>query len=241
MIYETPTHRFRTILLALNRPLVTRIFVLFFLSGLQTGCILKHDPQFAPSLPRPQATLPQNTGSIYQSGGDIRLFEDPVARRVGDVLTIVLVENTSVIQNNDLDLQKNSQVDADAPTVFGQFDPKILGLSLEQSIQLNRRSNSKNKGKQDNNLNGTVSVTVTEVFSNGNMRVRGEKRLGMTGGNEYVKISGIVRPVDIDVANTVPSTKVADATIVYSAEGQMADASKQGWLARFFYSPWFPF
>ena len=237
----TLPYQLRTITIGMNRQLAIRYFVLIFLSGLQTGCMLRHDPQFAPTRPQSQATMPQNNGSIYQAGGDIRLFEDPVARRVGDVLTIVLVENTSVIQNNDLDLQKNSQVFADAPTVFGQFDPKVLGLSLEQSIQLNRKLNAKNKGKQDNNLNGTVSVTVTEVLANGSMRVRGEKRLGMTGGNEYVKISGIVRPIDIDVANTVPSTKVADATIVYSAEGQMADASKQGWLARFFYSPWFPF
>ncbi len=203
--------------------------------------MLKHDPQFAPT--RPHATfLPApNTGSIYQAGNEIRLFEDQIARRVGDVLTVLLIENTSVVQINDMNLIKNGQIAADAPTVFGQFDPKILGLSLEQNIQFNRQLNARNNGRQDTNLNGTVSVTVTQVLPNGNLLVRGEKRLGMTGGNEYVKISGIVRPIDIDVANTVPSTKVADATIEYSADGQMADASKQGWLARFFYSPWFPF
>lgn len=208
---------------------------------LQAGCALKHDPKFAPTRPHSTALPVPNTGAIYQTGNEIRLFEDQIARRVGDVLTITLVENTSVVQNNDMDLKKDSQITADAPTVFGQLDPKVLGLSLEQNIQFNRTMSGKNKGKQDNNLNGTVSVTVTDVLANGNLLVRGEKRLGMTGGNEYVKISGIVRRIDIDVANTVPSTKVADATIEYSADGQMADASKQGWLARFFYSPWFPF
>ena len=214
---------------------------LLLLLLLQSGCVLKHDPAFAPTRPNTGVLPVPNNGAIYQAGSDIRLFEDQVARRVGDVLTIVLIENTSVVQNNNMDLKKDNQITADAPTVLGQLDPKILGLSLEQNIQLKRKMNTKNKGKQDNNLNGTVSVTVTEVLPNGNLVVRGEKRLGMTGGNEYVKIAGIVRPIDIDVANTVPSTKVADATIVYSAEGQMADASKQGWLSRFFYSPWFPF
>jgi len=70
--------------------------------------------------------------------------------------------------------------------------------------------------------------------------VRGEKRLNLNQGNEYIKISGIVRPVDISVANTVPSTKVADATIVYTADGASADANKVGWLARFFISAAFP-
>jgi len=203
--------------------------------------MLKHDPQFAPTRPYATVLPTPNTGAIYQTATGIHLFEDHVARRIGDILTITLIENTSVVQNNNMNLKKDSEITADAPTVFGQLDPKILGLSLEQSIQLDRKLNAKNKGKQDYNLNGTVSVTVTEVLSNGNLLVRGEKRLGMTGGNEYVKISGIVRPIDIDVANTVPSTKVADATIEYSADGQMANASKQGWLARFFYSPWFPF
>ena len=218
-----------------------RLIGLVCLVFMQTGCMLKHDPQFAPTRPHATVLPAPNTGSIYQAGNEIRLFEDHTARRVGDVLTITLIENISVVQNNDMDLKKDSQITADAPTIFGQFDPKILGLSLEQNIQLNRKLNAKNKGKQDSNLNGTVSVTVMKVLSNGNLLVRGEKRLGMTGGNEYVKISGIVRPIDIDVANTVPSTKVADATIEYSADGQMADASKQGWLARIFYSPWFPF
>lgn len=200
------------------------------------GCVLKHDPKFAPSRPvayRPQI---QNNGAIYQPGNNLRLFEDQIARNVGDVLTVILVENTAVTKNDDLDQSKESDLALEPPTVYG------YPLSfLEQNIGFNREFRSKNKGKQDNNLNGTVSVTVIEVLSNGNLVVQGEKRLGLTGGNEYVKFSGIVRPVDIDAANTIPSTKVADATVVYEGEGQMADASKKGWLERFFYSPWFPF
>jgi flagellar L-ring protein precursor FlgH len=60
-------------------------------------------------------------------------------------------------------------------------------------------------------------------------------------GDERIKLSGIVRPVDIDPANTISSDKVADATIMYIGEGAMADASKMGWLSRILYSPWFPF
>ena len=83
-------------------------------------------------------------------------------------------------------------------------------------------------------------MTVADVLPNGNLVIRGEKRLNLNQGNEYVKISGIVRPTDVTASNTVPSTKVADATIVYSADGANADANKVGWLSRFFLSAVFP-
>lgn len=206
------------------------------------GCSIKHDPEFAPVKPVVYNMGPkQSSGAIFQAGNDMRLFEDQIARNIGDVLTIQLVENTSVVQNNDMNIKKDNEIRVDAPTVFGQLNPTLMGYTLEQQIKLNRKLNAKSQGQQNNNLNGTVSVTVVDVQPNGNLVVRGEKRLGMTGGNEYVKIAGIVRPVDISAANMVLSTKVADATIVYSADGQMADATRQGWLSRFFYSPWFPF
>ena len=84
-------------------------------------------------------------------------------------------------------------------------------------------------------------VTVIEVLPNGYLMVRGEKRIGINQGNEYIKLSGIVRPADIDSTNTVLSTKMADPTIVYVGEGAIADANKIGWLARFFISALFPF
>lgn len=213
-----------------------RIVLLSVLALLFGGCVLKHDPQFAPVRPVVHRPPIQDNGAIYQAGTEVRLFEDQIARRVGDVLTVVLVENTAVIQNDNLNQRKDDETSVDPPTLFG------YPISyLEQDIAFKRKFTSTNNGKQNNNLHGTVSVTVIEVLSNGNLVVRGEKRLALTGGNEYVKLSGIVRPVDIDTANTVLSTSIADATVVYEGEGQMADASKKGWLERFFYSPFFPF
>ena len=78
------------------------------------------------------------------------------------------------------------------------------------------------------------------MLPNGNLLVRGEKRLNLNQGNEYIKISGMVRPVDIGTDNSVLSTKIADATIVYSGDGANADSNKVGWLGRFFMSAAFP-
>ena len=94
---------------------------------------------------------------------------------------------------------------------------------------------------QTNSLSGDISVTIADVLPNGNLLVRGEKRLNLNSGNEYVKISGIVRPLDVAANNVVPSSKVADATIIYNGDGAESDANKMGWLSRFFISPIFPF
>ena len=90
-------------------------------------------------------------------------------------------------------------------------------------------------------MNGSITVTVADVLPNGNLVIRGEKRLNLNQGNEYIKISGMVRAVDVASDNSVLSTKIADATIVYSGDGANADSSKVGWLGRFFMSAAFPF
>ncbi|MEJ2592686.1 MAG: flagellar basal body L-ring protein FlgH, partial [Candidatus Thiodiazotropha sp.] len=94
---------------------------------------------------------------------------------------------------------------------------------------------------QSNKLSGNITVTVVEVLPNRNLYVRGEKRIGINQGYEYVRLAGIVRPQDITPENTVESTRIADPTISYVGEGALADANSMGWLARFFNSVLFPF
>ena len=94
---------------------------------------------------------------------------------------------------------------------------------------------------QSNQLTGSITVTVAQRLSNGNLLVRGEKWLTINQGQELVRISGIVRPQDIGQDNSVPSTRVADARIAYTGRGSLADANTQGWLSRFFSSKWMPF
>ncbi|MGD8525667.1 MAG: flagellar basal body L-ring protein FlgH, partial [Thioalkalispiraceae bacterium] len=94
---------------------------------------------------------------------------------------------------------------------------------------------------QSNSLTGRIGVTVVEVMSNGNMKVRGEKLLHLNQGDEFIRISGIVRQVDVRSDNTIPSTLVANAQISYGGNGALAEANSQGWLSRFFSSSWWPF
>ena len=219
------------------------------LGGCNTAPI--RDPAYSASYPvafeQPQQA---HSGSIYQAGYDVTLFEDIKARRVGDILTVQLAESTNASKSSTTDIARDQSSTITNPTILGatpQFGvPGLLPLSqttgntLESSLSSAHEFGGGADSAQSNSLSGDITVTVADVLPNGNLVIRGEKRLNLNQGNEYVKISGIVRPADVTVANTVPSTKVADATIVYSADGANADANKVGWLSRFFLSPVFP-
>ena len=87
---------------------------------------------------------------------------------------------------------------------------------------------------QSNSLQGQISVTVAESYSNGTMLVRGQKLTSLNRGDEHTQFSGLIRAIDVSPDNTIPSTKVADARIIYGGTGEIASASKQGWLQKFF-------
>jgi flagellar L-ring protein precursor FlgH len=88
---------------------------------------------------------------------------------------------------------------------------------------------------------GDITVTVVRRLPNGNLVVQGQKWVNINQGSEYVRLQGIIRPIDIAPDNTIPSSEVADARIAYGQNGALADANRPGLLARFFDSPWLPF
>ncbi|MEJ2214692.1 MAG: flagellar basal body L-ring protein FlgH [Gammaproteobacteria bacterium] len=227
--------------------------ILILIVSVLAGCnsAPKRDPEYAAVRPvytqKPVAT----NGAIYQRGHEISWFEDMRARRVGDLLTVKLVEKTEGSKESNSEIKKSQSLSVANPTLFGsspQFGvPGIVPLASNSNNTLatSLESDSAFKGEgdadQSNELSGSVTVTVVEVLPNGYLYVRGEKRIGINQGNEYVKLSGIVRPADIDSTNSVESTRIGDATIQYVGDGQVADASAMGWLAKFFISAIMPF
>ncbi|MBK6656735.1 MAG: flagellar basal body L-ring protein FlgH [Proteobacteria bacterium] len=214
----------------------------------------RRDPDYAASYPAVHASPAQSqaaTGAIFQGGYDVALFEDLKAHRIGDILTIRLSESNQAAKSNNNAVSKAGSSKMDNPTILGAKPefllPGVLPLaavadnSLETDLSATNDYSGKADSKQSNSLNGSITVTIADVLPNGNLVVRGEKRLNLNQGNEYIKISGLVRPVDIGTDNSVLSTKIADATIVYSGDGANADSSKVGWLGRFFMSAAFPF
>jgi flagellar L-ring protein precursor FlgH len=205
------------------------------------------------AMPEVDAPMPVANGSIYQNGQDIRLFENSVARRVGDTLTIRLVENMDASKSSSTSTGKNSGVSIPAPTIGGQSLPMVnidqalkgnlrrLGTVGDTTIESERNFDGSGSSSQANSISGDITVTVAKRWPNGNLFVRGEKWIQINQGKEFVRVSGIVRSVDIGPDNTVASTKIADARITYSGTGALADANSPGLLSRFFNFSWFPF
>ena len=180
-------------------------------------------------------------GAIYQSGQDVRLFENTVARRVGDTLTIRLVENMDASKSSSTSTKKGTSVEMSGPTIAGRpvtvNGIEVLSAGVDNASSFDGEGSS----RQSNSIFGDITVTVAKRWPNGNLFVRGEKWITINQGREFVRVSGIVRAVDIEPDNTVPSTKIADARITYAGRGAIADANAPGLLSRFFNAPWLPF
>ena len=183
---------------------------------------------------------PPSNGSIYQAGREVALFENPIAHRVGDIVTVVLNEQTAAQKSATTTTTKNT-TDAFGATIIGKT-PTIRGNAvLNNSINDSAKFDGEGQSAQSNSLTGFITATVVKVLPNGNLFIKGEKWIGINQGEEYVRVTGVIRPIDLAPDNSIPSQKVASAKISYGGKGAMADANAQGWLSRFFNSPWSPF
>ena len=182
--------------------------------------------------PEPRALPEQVNGSIYNVATSRPLFEDRRARFVGDTLTIVIAEKTQASKKSDTKSDRSQAIDLSVPTVSG------LPLKSLQGVGLTADSANKFGGSgqntSTNDFTGTLTVTVIEVYPNGNLLVSGEKQIGLKDGEEFIRFSGVVNPNTVTGANTVSSTQVADARIEYKANGFLDSSQVMGWLSRFF-------
>ena len=182
-------------------------------------------------------TLPETkSGSLYRHQYTMTLFQDRRAYRVGDVLTVQLSEETSSSKKAGTQFGKSSTVDFAAPTI-GTKTIDELGVSVDGSRSFDGSASS----SQGNKLQGAITVTVHEVLPNGALRISGEKWLRLNQGDEFIRLTGIVRVDDISRSNQVSSQRIADARITYAGRGALADSNAAGWLTQFFNSPWVPF
>ncbi|KHK93725.1 flagellar L-ring protein FlgH [Novosphingobium malaysiense] len=193
----------------------------------------KHEPSgFEPTLPLAQPVQSQAaTGGIFNvSAGYAPLYTGTRAARVGDPVTILLIESTTAAKSVNSKNSKSGGASILPPTAgpLSFLNPDALKASSNSSF------NGGGNAAQTSTLASTLSVTIAEVRPNGTALVRGEKQMMLSQGDEWVRFSGIIRLADIDQENTIPSTRVADAHIEYSGKGALMRSSKQGWLGRFF-------
>lgn len=199
----------------------------------------RSEPSYEPAFPLVAPPPPAQPGGLYQAGYGLDLYDDRRATRPGDIVTIILQERTRSSKSAETTISKDAVSELPEPTILGEVISGANGLlnSIENSNKFNGAAGS----DQSNSLTGTISAVVTAVYPNGLLQVQGEKWLQLNRGEEYVRVSGLVRQEDIDGSNMVSSLKLADARLAYSGTGELADSNTAGWLTRFFLSPLLPF
>ncbi|MHA7879498.1 MAG: flagellar basal body L-ring protein FlgH [Saccharospirillum sp.] len=226
---------------------LNRIPVVFFAAWL-TGCASYEvaslpqspqpgDPDWAPVPSESLMPPPSNDGSLFSAAYGMSLYGDKKAMRTGDIITVLLDEETQGSKSSQSSSSKSSEAGLTAPIIAGAGPIDALSASISGDRNFSGRGDA----DQSNSLSGSITVTVSEVLPNGVLRVRGEKWITLNTGAEYIRIQGMLRPEDINLDNTVSSQKLADARIAYSGAGALANANQPGWLTRFFQSPVWPF
>lgn len=198
------------------------------------------DPHYAPVIAPSQPKEPPSNGSLYSRNYAMSLYGDAKAMRVGDIITVLLQEQTTSSKSTNVSVSKESDVGIGEGTILGT-GLSVKNLSLLTDINGSRDFSGDANADQSNLLRGNITVTVADILENGNLIIRGEKWLTLNRGDEYIRVSGIVRPQDITTNNTIASHRIANARISYSGTGELADSNRMGWLNRFFNSAIWPF
>jgi flagellar L-ring protein precursor FlgH len=200
-------------------------------SYVENEASLEFKPIYENAHMTPEAAPP--TGGIFKQNSSGLFASDIRAREVGDILTVSLNETFAATKTQSAASSKNDAFAVTLPTglpniLTGGYDKDAAGLNAGTTRSFAGSGNA----AQSNSLSGFLTVTVTRVFDNGNMEIAGQKKLRLNNGDEYVRLTGLVRPEDVSATNIVLSNRVADAEIVYVGAGEIADSSRQGWLSR---------
>jgi flagellar L-ring protein FlgH len=198
------------------------------------------DPAFAPTIPEEDAINVDPSGSIFNQGQANSIYSDIKAHRVGDLITVQLSESTTAKKNANSQQGKNSDLGLNALKLGGDT-VTLNGYDTSASMGGTNSFKGQSKADQSNSLQGNISVSVIRVLPNGNLMVRGEKWLMLNNGNEYIRITGLLRSEDVNADNTVLSQRIANARIQYGGTGDFANSQERGWLAQFFNGPLSPF
>ena len=177
-------------------------------------------------------------GSLYSSASS-SMFSDHRARSVGDILTVMISEAASASKEAKTSTDRTSNMKAAIPNLFGlensdtivNHDPKI-DLSNLVNADFSNSFEGGGSTSRKGELTASLTTQVIGKYPNGNLKIRGGKEVMVNSEVQIIYLTGIVRPVDITAANTIPSTKILNARISYTGNGSIGDKQQPGWLMR---------
>jgi flagellar L-ring protein precursor FlgH len=161
------------------------------------------------------------------------LFSDNRARGIGDIVTVKISESTEITGTEDSSAESSNSHSINLDT--SNFLTKVKDISgYLPNITADTSHNFSGKGDYESNRNINLELTavVTEMLANGNLIIEGNRDVNVNGEKYTIKLSGIVRPIDINIDNEVQSTSIANANITLEGKGFLTRAGKRGWWHR---------
>lgn len=216
------------------------VWLLSGCASIEQAKTLPDDPDFAPILPEMEEPAIVPTGSLFRVNYVNNIYSDSKAHRVGDIISVILSESTQAQKNAKTELKKENSASLDPLVGFGGKSINFKNDAIQFGMNQETDFKGDSKSNQGNSLNGNISVHVLRVLPNGNLMIRGEKWMSLNNGDEYIRLTGVIRSQDISSTNTILSSKVANARIQYAGTGTFAEVQEQGWLSKFFNSSWWP-
>jgi flagellar L-ring protein FlgH len=205
-----------------------------------TGCVspkpenIRPDNVVVPQIAKPRPAV----GSIWPGESSNNLIcTNKRARYINDIVTIIVSETVSGGNKATTNTSRDASTSHAISALLG-IDNYILARnpSMGESISLGGTSANSLKGAGDTSrsstLSASVSARVIKVFDNGNLLIEGKRQMTVNAEDQFIVVSGIVRPEDITANNTVASQYMADARIIYTGEGVVNDKMRPGWLTR---------
>lgn len=164
------------------------------------------------------------------------MFADRRARRVGDIVTVIVQETASVQASRRTKTDKKANVDAAIEKFFfspsastgGTKNGELPALALGGTNEFNGGGEISDK----QTVTARAAVTVIDVLPNGNLVIEGSRYVAYSGEKQYALLRGIVRPDDIQAGNTILSSSIANARVEFISQGAITATQRKGWLTK---------
>jgi flagellar L-ring protein precursor FlgH len=210
-------------------------------------------PQVTPTVAKAPPPA-ENPGSVFSQNQPTFLFDDTRARRIGDILTVNIIDTSK----SDLKAEtKNDRTSSNQLGVSNYFGNKefagnlsgqlggptfgmkgLVGADNMVGATTNQKFQSKGETKRESTVTASIGCRIVNILPGGVMQLEGARQTRVNNENQIIVVKGLVRPIDVGPGNTVPSTQLADCQIEYYGEGDLADRQKSGWLARLLDNVW---
>ncbi len=213
-------------------------FFLVFIMLIGYGCATR-SPTYVPNLvpPEPEKiSRIDNPGSLFQPADARFLFEDNRAKRVGDIVLVRILEDSSATSKSDTKSEKKYNISAGVSSFFGK--KKVLGLPMPVGntpilgATNNNKLDTSGETSRETTITATVAARIIRIFPNGLMELQGVREIMVNGEKQIITVQGLIRARDIGPDNSITSNQLADAKIYVYGAGVLSDKQKQGWMGK---------